>query len=149
MWSKIKDMVSLWATVGGFLGVVIIFPYINSKVNEKDEAAIQREKDRAIEYEIKLDTFMNKSLKLIELKMSTLVIKLDTSDRDAVKKILYDWETGFIKKTLPREIDYVASQYLLMEIPITKFDRQGNQRDGGIEYYVKIHGKFEKIEIEY
>lgn len=148
MWKNLKDMVSLWATVGGFIGVLVVFPYINYKINEKEAAAIERENDRADEYEIKLDTFMTKSLRLIDLKMSTLVVKLDTSETTAVNKILYKWEKNFVEKTLPREIDYVASQYLLMEIPVTIFDEYGNQRDGGIEYYVRVKGKFEKIEIE-
>ena len=152
MWKNIKDMVSLWGTIGGFIGVLIVFPYINMKINEKDAAAIERERLYKIEVKAERDLFVTNTLVLIEDRMSNLIVRLDTSDQIAIEKTLYKWQKNFIEKVLPLEIftgvSMEADKYLLLEVPVTRFDRYGVGRPDGYEYHVKVNGEYRKIKVD-
>ena len=138
MKDKILGMVNLWSTIGGLLGVLLVFPYINMKMDEMEDSMILREgqrEEKRIEREDERE---------VERKEER------TEEREAHVEAMTVWADEF-RKELPAFVDSLAElkiySRLLVKIPVSHVNlATGYLRDAGFEYYIKINGKLKKIE---
>jgi len=132
------NLVNMWSTIGGLLGVLIVFPYINMKMNDMENSLIKKEElreEKRIEREEKREALRSEERE---------------RERELQIKVMDLWAEEF-NKSLPSYIDSLTNikmdTQLLIKIPVTHVDRAtGKMTDLGYEYYIKINDKYKKIE---